>query len=221
MGKTLINQQVTKVTSLDPEQIKKESTTEESNEILLDDTFSKLVKKEIIEDGEGATVTLHYDNYKATFAEDQQYATRLAAILESPRIKEELGEQTLWHYEDKRGFLKKKMVQYAMITNYRVIYFHLDHGELVQLPLKYAEIVVNNTKSLSQRNGSGVGAWDPKFAVGIGFYQSHGVSTRVGDLWFLFQGQKVIELNKVHDPNGIKRTLETIKKQIHNNEGNR
>jgi len=181
----------------------------------LEHAWAKLVSRTDAEK-KGATINLFYHNVSLTVSEDENYARKLATICESSRIKEELGEEILWQYKDEKGFFFKKIRKQAIITNYRIIYLNSNDQELIQLPIKYADVVVVNAKTQSWRNGSAAGGWSTSAAMGMGFFKSEGIARRVGDLWFIFQGQKILELTNVLDPNGIKRTIDTVKKQIHN-----
>jgi hypothetical protein len=167
---------------------------------------------------EETTVNLFYNNVSLTVSEDENYAQKLATICESSRIKEELGEELLWQYKDEKGIFFKKIKEMVIITNYRIMYFNTNNQEIIQFPLKYADIAVVNAKTISWRHGSAAGGFTRSAAFGLGFFNSEGTSRQVGDLWFLFQGQKVIELTNIVDPNGVKHTLEMIKKQLHNSE---
>jgi hypothetical protein len=169
-------------------------------------------------DKKETTVNLSYENVSMTVSEDENYAQKLATICESSRIKEEFGEELLWQYKDEKGILFKKINEMAIITNYRIMYFNTNNQEIIQLPLKYADVAVVNTKTISFRSGAAAGGFARSAAIGLGFFNSEGTSRRVGDLWFLFQGQKVIELTNIVDPNGVKHALEMIKKQLHNSE---
>jgi hypothetical protein len=186
----------------------------------LDEVWANSVSINSDSDKKESKVTLSYKNVSLTVSEDEKYVQKLATICESSRIKEELGEELLWEYKDEKGIFFKKIREMAIITNYRVMYFNVNQQEIIQLPLKYADIAVVNAKTVSFRNGATAGGWSRSSALWLGFSTSEGIGTRVGDLWFLFQGQKVLELTDIADPNGVKRTLDMIKKQLHTSETN-
>ena len=168
------------------------------------------------DNGEPITsITLNLPNGIVKFDETDYYARKLATILDSPRIKEEIGEQLIANYELKTGLIFKKTTSWY-VTNYRIFSLNEEQNSLTQFPLKYVDIVVNNTHSVSERNGAIVGGMVPGFMyAGMGFTQGQSMSKRIGDVNFLVNGQILMIIPEVVDPNGLKQMLIQIKKQIH------
>ncbi|QUC64387.1 hypothetical protein NsoK4_08150 [Nitrosopumilus sp. K4] len=170
----------------------------------------------LTEDGEPLhAITLHLPNFEIQIKETDFYARKLANILESPRIKKEMGEQLIAMYEHKTGIIFKKTTSWY-VTNYRIFCLNEEEAKLTQVPLKYVDVVVSNAHSFSERTGAIAGGMMPGFMyAGMGFTQGQSTSRRVGDINVLLSGQIVILIPDVLDPTGLKQLLYQIKKQIH------
>ncbi len=171
----------------------------------------------IEEDGDPiTTVTLKLPSGEIKIKESDSYARKLANILNSPKIKEEIGEQMIASYEQTTGIIFKKTTSWY-VTNHRVFCLNEEENILIQIPLKYVDVVVRNVHSFSKRTGAIVGGIMPGFMhAGMGFTQGQSIIRRIGDVNFLLQGQIIIIIPNVLDPAGLKQLLYQIKKQLHN-----
>jgi hypothetical protein len=89
-------------------------------------------------------------------------------------------------------------------------------GAVIQLPLKYIDVVVMNARN--DYNSEGVGAFvavPASIASGMGFSRRRGSSRRIGDLVFIMNGQIFLIFDNVFDPIGVKQLIYQVKKQIY------
>lgn len=191
-------------------------TREEDEEILSKwDTDVPVVS--INEDTGGTldTVTLNLPSGEVQIKETESYIRKLADILNSPRIKEEMGEQLVAEYEMSEGLIFRKTTSWY-VTNYRIFCLNEELNSLTQIPLKYVEIVIRNSHTFSERTGAIAGGFVGGFMpVGMGFTQGQSTSNRIGDINIVFNGQVIMIIPSVQDPTGLKQLLYQIKKQIH------
>lgn len=153
----------------------------------------------------------------AEFYDNKEYTHKLERIMESVTVKTELGETVLWHHRVKGFFGGTK--RDWLITNYRVIFIDYKANQVLQLPLKYVDVVVMNARSDYQSEGVGVFVGVPaSIASGMGFLRRQGSSRRIGDLVFLLNGQILLAFCNVLDPSGVKRLIEQVKRQLYGKE---
>ena len=131
------------------------------------------------------SIALNLPNCKIEIKESDQYARKLGKILENPRIKEEMGEQMIATYEQKTGIIFKKTIGWY-VTNYRIMCIDETNCTVTQIPLKYADIVIRNTHTFSERTGAIAGGLVGGFITsGMAFTQGQSTSRRIGDINFL------------------------------------
>jgi hypothetical protein len=162
-------------------------------------------------DEEIIELSFNIDDKEITIKERKDVAQKIGKIMGEGGIKEELGENALWKAEKKQGFLKSPIL-YAL-SNYRILCLYPDE-KMVQLPLKYVDVVVMNTHRASARTGIG-GFTTLARGFGIGGMQSSGKSVTIGDVNFLFQGEILITIPGVTDPIGLKNLVTQVKKQMY------
>lgn len=126
-------------------------------------------------------------------------------------LNEKLGEKPLWTAEEKKGFLKEPIVYY--LTNYRIMCIDPSEEKSMVFPLNYVDIVVMNSHRDSSRKGIG-GFTSLVGGIGIGGFQSHGQSVTVGDVNFMCQGEIIVTIPNVVDPNGLKNFVNQLKKSM-------
>lgn len=174
-----------------------------------DSAHSKFEKVTI---GDGSRILIE-------FYDDKEYAQRIGTIMESWGVKEELGETILWgHVVQSRRFFKVKTKELWIITNHRVMHVNNEIEDVIQLPLKYVDVVVMNARN--DHYSEGVGAFVGVLASissGMGFLQRRGTSRRIGDLVFLLNGQILIRFFNVFDPTGVKQLIYQVKRQLYGN----
>lgn len=165
-----------------------------------------------------AKITITIDSYEMQLYEDENYARKIGTIMETGDVKEELGEAILWYHEVKKGWFIPKTKEIRLITNYRIMKHDMETDKAIQLPLKYVDAVVMNSRSDYQSQGVGVFVGVPaSISSGMGFLQRRGTSRRIGDLVFLLNGQVLLTFNNVFDPAGVKQLIYQVKKQMHGN----
>jgi len=153
--------------------------------------------------------------------DDPDYCRRIESIMSGERIKSDLGETVLWkHHITQNSFFSKQLIQTWIISNFRVIKVDEKIHKAIQLPLKYIEALVINRRRDSQSRGTTVGAGVMSgIATGMAFSQRRGTSVTVGDLVFMFNGQVLISFDGISDPEGVRRLVYMIKKQVYNQDG--
>ena len=150
--------------------------------------------------------------------DDPDYARRIESIMSGEGIKTDLGETVLWqHNITKNTFFSKEVLQTWIISNFRVIQIDEKTHKATQLPLKYIEALIINQRQVSESQGNMVGAGVVSdMASGMAFSQRHGTSMTIGDLVFMFNGQVLIVFDGISDPEGVRKLVYMIKKQIYN-----
>lgn len=150
--------------------------------------------------------------------DNKEYARRMSTIMESLDTKQELGEMILWGHLINKGLIRKRTREMWIITNYRVMYVSYDKDEAIQLPLKYIDVVVMNTRSDYYGEGMGAFAAVPGgITAGMGYLRRRGTGRRIGDLVFILAGQILITFSNVIDPVGVKQLIYQVKKQMYGN----
>ena len=150
--------------------------------------------------------------------DDPSYCRRIEDIMSGECIKSDLGETIVWkHNIMKVSFFSKQVLQSWIISNFRVIKIDEKIHKAIQLPLKYIDALVINQRRTSHSQGTMVGAGVVSgMASGMAFSQRHGTSMAIGDLVFMFNGQVLIVFDGISDPEGVRRLVYMIKKQIYN-----
>jgi len=124
------------------------------------------------------------------------------------------GEQLLWMHEVKQGFIHKETIEKWAITNLRAVKINLASLSIEAVGLALADTVVMNQyrSSTGSRVGTFIGARGSFFAgAGESTYSSR--SQTYGDLVFLLSGREVLRFQGISDPQGVRRVVETLKKQ--------
>ncbi len=150
--------------------------------------------------------------------DDPDYCRRIESIMSGEGIKSDLGETVLWQHKlTQNSFFSKKVLQTCIISNFRVIKIDETNHKATHLPLKYIEALVINQSQKSQNQGTMVGAGTMSDMVtGMAFSKRLGTSMTVGDLIFMFNGQALITFDDISDPEGVRRLVYMIKKQVYN-----
>lgn len=125
------------------------------------------------------------------------------------------NEEDQWVHEVKKGVLKPKRVEKWAITNYRA-YIYTDEQEnspayFDSAGLAISEVVVMN--QYRESNSSRVGGFVSRRGMGIYSGSGTSTSTSYGDLVFLIGGKEALRFRGISDPHGVKRVVDTLKKQ--------
>jgi hypothetical protein len=128
-------------------------------------------------------------------------------------------EESLWVHEVTRGVFNKEVIEKWIVTNLRaMIYLPVTkenpQAKISAIGLKISDSVVMNQqrRSSGSRVGTFVGSGGRGF-VGASVGSSQSKSSTYGDLVFLFNGKEAFRFSGVSDPHGVRRLIETIKKQ--------
>lgn len=140
-------------------------------------------------------------------------------VAETKNMSMNPGEQTLWVHEVSKGVFHKETVEKWVITNLRAFRFYPQtkdspQGRLAAIGLAISDTVVMNQYRSSKGNRVGTfsGVGGGVFA-GSSVSQSRSTSRAYGDLVFLFDGKEALRFQGISDPQGVRRMVETIKKQ--------
>lgn len=166
---------------------------------------------------ETAIINFDFPNNDFQIEEEFEFAQKINKIMTGGiEFHEELGEKIIYYYEWKGGFFRRRLEGFWAITNYRVISLKLNEDELIQIPLKYVDIAVTDSHNISQSNSVGYGVGLPgSIALGMGAISRKGVSIRIGNLNFIFNGGIVMQFQNIPDPTGIKQLVYAVKKQMY------
>jgi hypothetical protein len=124
------------------------------------------------------------------------------------------GEQPLWKHEVQKGFIHKETIETWAITNLRAVKINSASLKMEVVGLALADAVVMNQhhSSTGSRVGTFIGAKGSLFAgAGESTYSSK--SQTYGDLVFFLAGREVLRFQGISDPHGVRRMVETLKKQ--------
>ena len=165
---------------------------------------SKTLPKKLTKDKDKFfEIEFNIDGKIIVVEDKKEIVERIGKIMSDVTIKQEFGENYLWQGESKDGIFSKPKKYY--LTNYRIGCLFTDE-KLVQIPIKYVDVVVMNTHRASSRNGIG-GFISLGKGIGIGGIQSSGKSVTIGDLNILFKGDVLITIPQVRDPVGLKNLI--------------
>ncbi len=146
-----------------------------------------------------------------TIKEDTDIAKKIARIMDKISLNKKLGEKPLWTAEEKTGLFKEPITYH--LSNYRIFCLDPSDKKSMVFPLNYVDIVVMNSHRDSSRKGIG-GFTSLVGGIGIGGFQSHGQSVTVGDVNFMCQGEIIVTIPNVLDPNGLKNFVNQLKKSM-------
>jgi hypothetical protein len=124
------------------------------------------------------------------------------------------GEQTLWMHNVEKGFLHKEVIEKWVITNFRAAKYSLQAKHHFDVGLAVADTVVMNQHRSS--SGRRIGIFSGRsghFFGGSSYSLSKSKSLTYGDLVFFFGGHEVLRFSGISDPHGVRRMIETVKKQ--------
>jgi hypothetical protein len=146
--------------------------------------------------------------------------TEVIPILDNYQVKilnlnfDNEGEQLLWKHEVKKGFIHKETIEAWAITNLRAVKIYSASLEIGAVGLAIADAVVMNQyrSSTGSRVGTFIGARGSLFA-GVGESTYSSTSQTYGDLIFFLSGREVLRFQGISDPHGVRRMVETLKKQ--------
>jgi len=124
------------------------------------------------------------------------------------------GEEILWQ-SGGQGFIHSRSSTWA-ITNYRALIYHAPHRKK-PAAIKVAGLAISDVITMNQHrrsNSSHSGGFIYKKGIGLGAGSGSSTSTQYGDLVFIFDGKEVLRFHNVSDPNGVKRMVTALKRQI-------
>jgi hypothetical protein len=148
------------------------------------------------------------------------------ASLRNPQLPHD-KEQILWNHTVTKGVFKKEIVERWIITDKRAVRA-IPRGEHHVRPgvqaldmdskvvgLAVCDTVVMNQRRISKGNriGTFVGSGGGGGFVGTSVGSSSSTSSTYGDLVFFVNGKEVFRFLGISDPHGVRRMVETIKKQ--------
>ncbi len=192
------------------ERIKKPTSYAQKSEIKPTSYSQKSEIKPTQKDENMIEISYSYEGKKIIIKERKDFAEKIGMIMaEGGGIREDLGENILWSGQEKSGLFKRG--KSYIVTNYRIMNIITDE-KMIQMPLKYIDVVIMNTHRVSSRTG--IGAFTSiGMGIGIGGMQSYGKSVTIGDVNFLFQGNVLVTIPNIIDPNGLKSLVTLIKKK--------
>jgi hypothetical protein len=125
------------------------------------------------------------------------------------------GEEVLWWHSVERGVFRKKLERYWFITNLRVCRFDYEEGVIEAAPIKDLEVVVQDKRRSTSTQR--IGVYTGKIAdllgvVGVGVSKSR--SQTIGDVMFIREGRALVKFTGISDPDGIKRLVDALKKDL-------
>ena len=126
------------------------------------------------------------------------------------------GEEFVWSHREEKGIFNKHLSRLCAITNYRIFAYDAEISKVIGLLMTsdLEDVVVMNTHRAynSTRYGT-YGSFARGFGVTGG--QSSGRSVTVGDIVFMKSGKPVITWCEATDPNGLKRLVMAVKKELY------
>ncbi|MGI0026604.1 MAG: hypothetical protein ACREAD_02035 [Nitrosopumilaceae archaeon] len=126
------------------------------------------------------------------------------------------GEEFIWSHSEEKGLIHKHLKQLWAITNYRIFNYDAETNQITGLLMMsdLEDPVVMNTHRVS--NSTRVGSYS-SFSRGFGISsgKSSSKSVTVGDLVFMSGGRPFITWSGITDPNGLKRMVTAIKKELY------
>lgn len=146
------------------------------------------------------------------------------AVITNPKIPHE-KEQILWMHTLAKGIINKEIVARWIITDSRAIvstpkgkyYVGKDESfpstaQIVGLAVCDTVVMNQHRSSSGNRVGTFTGVGGRGF-VGTSVSSSSSTSSTYGDLVFFFNGKEAFRFQGISDPQGVRRMIETIKKQ--------
>jgi hypothetical protein len=128
----------------------------------------------------------------------------------------QLGEDFIWSFNIENGFIFKKPSILLAITNFRIFMFNFKTNKVTGLLLMsdLDDIVVMNTHT--DYNSTRVGNYG-RIVKGfwVSYGQTHGKRTPIGDIVFMSKGKSVITWQGLEDPNGLKKLVEALQKELY------
>jgi len=120
------------------------------------------------------------------------------------------GETVLWRRDITRGTLRKRIIVQEWITNVRIFRYDIEGQRLLsQIALKsMPDVLVENTRRRSQSYGSGL------YSEGVYTSSRSGTSHEIGDVLIMKDGVISTKLSSVVDPQGLKRLIDTVKREV-------
>jgi len=135
------------------------------------------------------------------------------------------GEQILWMHTVTKGIFNKEIIARWVITNLRAVvsipqgkyYLGKETGfpttaKIVGLATCDTVVMNQHRSSKGNRVGTFTGVSGRSF-VGTSMSSTSSQSSSYGDLVFLVKGKESFRFQGISDPNGVRRLIETIKKQ--------
>jgi hypothetical protein len=145
----------------------------------------------------------------AAFAESRLIIDEYAVKINNRSMND--GEQVLWSVDIKEGIWHPKIICSWTITNLRAMKFYAQQDKFITAGLAISDTVVMNQHRDS--SGSRIGTYSYGRGVGVGVGSSTSKSMTFGDLVFFVMGVELIRFNGISDPQGVRRMIESVKKQ--------
>lgn len=150
----------------------------------------------------------------AAFSKIQPLIVEYAKRIKSQEYNE--GEEDQWVNEISNGVFKRNVVERWVITNQRAFILRAGSDGILKrtsgVGLAIANAVVMNQYRKS--NSTHVGTFVSRKGFGVGGGRSTSTSTSYGDLVFMSDGKEILRFPGISDPNGVKKMVEALKKQI-------
>jgi hypothetical protein len=118
------------------------------------------------------------------------------------------GEQILWQRNITKGFWKKKIVEYQLITNMAV---RINRGALDLQQVDRIEVTNRHSRGRGKGTTYSVGG---RGGPRVHFSEGESRSRHFGDLVFLSQGQVLFTIPEVEDAAGVKRLVKAANPHI-------
>jgi hypothetical protein len=176
-------------------------------------TFKNILPEDLIKELEKAIKSNDEEKSKTLMEKVKLIVTEYQTKVEKPELED---EQVLWRHKVTKGIFHKEVIEDWVITNFRAyIRCYIPKTEMFSVGLAVADTVVMNQhrNSSGNRVGTFTGVGGYGFA-GTGISTSSSTSRTYGDLaFFSFGGKQIFCFKNISDPQGVRRMIETIKKQ--------
>ena len=126
------------------------------------------------------------------------------------------GEEILWMYRIQKGIFHQELVESWIITDLRAMkHFPVTknrpEAKVQSAPLLLCDSLIMNQHRKSK--GNRVGTYTGIRGTGTSVSSSSSTSLTYGDLVFIRDGKESLRFSGISDPHGVRRLVETVKKQ--------
>jgi hypothetical protein len=158
------------------------------------------------------------------FAGKREVSTLETKEPQQPQYDFVKGEQVLWNHRISKGVLHREVVEEWIITNMRVMKRYPESKNNPARRISFVglgtdcDVVVMNQRRQSQgaRVGNFVGTAPGGGSFGgVTSGTSSSTSRTYDDLVILLGGKERLRFSGISDPHGVKRMIDTMKKQVH------